>query len=157
MAGTARAVFAFGRTDQIMSALPRSGPQPAADSFAVGAALLARVGELERQSPVVLGVDDLHWCDPASSRALLSFLRRLRADVVLAVLTIRPHSIELLSAGWNRMLADASFVRSIRLSGLTAAEVRELAAPSGRELTIRAAERLREHTDGNPLYSGVVA
>ena len=130
-----------------------SAQGPSGDEvFAVGAALLAGLSALEERGPVVVVIDDLHWADAGSARALLFCLRRLRADPVLALLATRPHALEGLGESWARLLADGERVRHVRLSGLSAEEVRELAAVDGRELPGAAAARLQEHTGGNPLY-----
>jgi ATP/maltotriose-dependent transcriptional regulator MalT len=121
-------------------------------SLAVGARLLTAVGELGQHRPVALVVDDANWADPASARALLFALRRLRGDPVLVVAAARPRTMDRLGEGWARMLADRRLATVIGLSGLDAERVRELAAASGVPLPAVAAERLRAHTGGNPLY-----
>lgn len=131
---------------------------PSGDAFSVGAALLAEISALEERGPVVVVVDDLHWVDLASAGALLFWLRRLRRDPVLVLLATRPHGSERLGDSWARLLADADQVRWIRLSGLSPAQVRELAAMRGRHLTAESGTRLQRHTAGNPLYvSALVA
>ena len=66
--------------------------------FAVGAALLAGLSALEERGPVVVVIDDLHWADAGSARALLFCLRRLRADPVLVLLATR----RMRWTGWAR-------------------------------------------------------
>lgn len=129
-----------------------TAPGRGTDSFAVGAQLLGGIGTLEQQSAVIVVVDDLHWADLASSRALLFCLRRLRTDVVLVVLATRPRALDRLGESWRRLLADGERTRWIPLAGLTSAEVTQLAAASGWELTPNAGARLHEHTAGVPLY-----
>lgn len=129
-----------------------AGGGSGADGFSVGAALLAGVGALEMRGPVVVVVDDLHWIDAPSARALLFFLRRLRADPVLVLLATRPQMLAGLGESWARLLGDTERTRWVRLAGLTAAQVRELAAAAGRELAAEAGARLQQHTAGNPLY-----
>lgn len=41
---------------------------------------------------MLLSVDDLHWCDPASLRYLAYLVRRLDGLGVLAVATVRPQA-----------------------------------------------------------------
>lgn len=164
MAPDAQVVFASGdpaesRLDgglarQLLAGLPGPGPVTGSrDGLALGAALLAGIGALEEQAPlVVLVADDLHWADRASAGALLFCLRRLRTDPVLVLLAARPHSLGRLGGSWARLLADGDRVRRIRLAGLPPAQVVTLAAANGRELTAEAGARLQEHTGGNPLY-----
>src|SRR4051794_33924261 len=61
----------------------------APDERAVAAALLGLLAALSRDGVVVIGVDDLHWLDLASTRALAFALRRLREERVLFVATLR--------------------------------------------------------------------
>ena len=124
--------------------------------FAVGAALLAGLSALEERGPVVVVIDDLHWADRGSARALLFCLRRLRADPVLVLLATRPDAWK----SWAKLGAVAGrrgTVRHVRLSGLSAEEVRELAAVHRRELPGAAAARLQEHTAATRCTTSVLA
>jgi ATP/maltotriose-dependent transcriptional regulator MalT len=124
-----------------------------ADPFAVGAELLQGLGHLQERGTVMVVIDDMHWADLASAQALLFVLRRLRHDHVLSVLATRPGGLSRLGRSWQRLLADASRSRRIGLQGLSTEEVRALAASLGRDrLSVPAAERLRTHTGGHPLY-----
>ena len=78
-------------------------------------------------------------------------LRRLRADTVLTVVATRAEG--LIDPGWARFVAGDSRVTQIRLEGLTADDLIEMA--SALELGVlssRGAARLLAHTGGNPLY-----
>ncbi|HEX5195198.1 MAG TPA: AAA family ATPase [Solirubrobacteraceae bacterium] len=120
--------------------------------FAVGAELLSLLGSLQETGPVLLVVDDAHWIDPASAGALLFACRRLYADHVCALIATRPGG-DGRAGGWSRFLQDAERTRRIRLGGLDGHEVGSLAASLLRTpLSRTAAERLRAHTDGHPLY-----
>ncbi|MBV9817180.1 MAG: AAA family ATPase [Solirubrobacterales bacterium] len=125
---------------------PASGP---ANPFSVGAELLALLGSLQDRAAVLIAIDDAQWMDARSAAALLFALRRLHGDRVLVLIASRPESLEALGASWPRLLADGDRVRRIGLGGLSAAEVQALAGPA---LTAAAAERLRAHTEGHPLY-----
>ncbi|MGA8369503.1 MAG: AAA family ATPase [Acidimicrobiales bacterium] len=129
------------------------GPTVSADSFAVGAELLQGLGHLQERGTVMLVVDDMHWADVASAQALLFVMRRLRNDHVLSVLSTRPSGLNRLGRSWGRLLSDGSRCRWVRLQGFSTEEVRALASSLGRgRLSVVAAERLRSHTDGHPLY-----
>ncbi len=143
----------FGVAKQLLDLLPVSAlGADSADAFSVGSTVLAGISALEEGGPIVVVMDDLHWSDVASGRALLFCLRRLRVDPVLVLVAVRPRGLARLGDGWARLLADADRARWIRLGGLTAGGVRELAAARGWELTAESSARLQAHTAGNPLY-----
>jgi len=117
-----------------------------ADPFAAGARLLEAIDE---RPLTVFVVDDAHLADVESLSALTFALRRLQADRVLALLTTR--DADLLPPGLVR-LVDSEDGR-VRLPGLGVDDVADLAAASGHAgLPRQSAERLRQHTGGNPLH-----
>jgi predicted ATPase len=125
----------------------------ASNPFAVGAELLSLLGSLQDDGPVLLVLDDAHWIDPPSGAALLFALRRLYADRVCALIATRPGGDERGGPGWSRFLDDGERARRIRLGGLDEPEVRSFVGSLvSMPLSRAAAERLREHTDGHPLY-----
>ncbi|MGD9529635.1 MAG: AAA family ATPase, partial [Pseudonocardia sp.] len=122
-----------------------------AEPFTAGAALLHLLGDVQETGPVALVVDDTHWADRASLLALTFTLRRLHADRVLTILTLRPEAADRLPPGLLRFARDRG--TWIGLPGLTAEEIRELAGLLGRGgLSRRSAERLLDHTGGSPLH-----
>jgi DNA-binding NarL/FixJ family response regulator len=126
-------------------------------AFSAGARLLEILGSLQDEATVVLALDDAHWMDASSAGALLFALRRLYADRVLVLIAGRPDGLERLGPSWLRLLADPERVQRVRLGGLTTHEVGQLSGSLGAgQLTLAAAERLREHTDGHPLYVKVL-
>src|SRR4029079_1713467 len=67
------------------------GSQTAGDaSFAVLHGLYWLVVNLSAERPLMLAVDDLHWCDHASLRFLAYLARRLEGIPVLVVAALRP-------------------------------------------------------------------
>lgn len=152
--------LALGLVDQLWAGLPpdiapvrSSGDRGVPiNGFTVGAELLTGLGRLEERGTLVVVVDDVHWTDSASAEALLFWLRRLREDCVLVLLAARPDGLALLGDSWARLIADPGRARRLRLGGLTAGDVRQLAVRSGQVVPPAAGERLREHTGGNPLY-----
>ena len=68
-----------------------------AGSFAVTHALYWLVVNLATEGPVLVAVDDLHWCDPASLRALAYLARRLEGLPVLMVATVPAPRADVLS------------------------------------------------------------
>ncbi len=152
----------YGVVSQLVS---RAGPDPdrervallgdgsPASPFTVGADLLAILGALQDEGPVALFVDDAHWIDAWSAGALLFALRRLYADRVCVLIATRPLGSGEDQSSWSRLLNDAERVQRLILSGLDSREVVMLAGAEGHPaLTLAAADRLRDHTHGHPLY-----
>src|SRR6201996_517417 len=130
-----------------------SDPEPTATPFAVGADVLEVLGAAQTEAAVVVAIDDAHWMDAQSAGALLFAMRRLHGDRVLVLIASRPDPPARLGPSWARFLTDAERVQRIRLPGLSAAEVCQLSESLGLgQLTLSAAERLRDHTGGQPLY-----
>lgn len=167
-------LLAYGVVGQLArSAGPAGAPllaaveQPSApEPVAVGTCLLELLGELEAAAPVVLAVDDLHWADQESVRALVFAVRRLVADAVLVVLAVRDADPDADPAAENTVAELPESLRRIvsghqgdvvRLAGLDEGDLRELAGRLGiAALPARAARRLRSGTHGNPLHARAV-
>lgn len=132
----------------------RDASGPAIEPSAVGAELLRLFGNLQADDrPVVVVVDDLHWCDTPSAQAILFASRRLQRDRVLVLVSGRPTELARLGGSWASTVGGDHRTGRIRLAGLTADDVVALATSLGLgPLTAAAAERLREHTDGNALH-----
>ncbi len=145
----AETLLTYGVVDQL---LPGGPTEPGADPMAVGARLLDLFDQLQADGQVVvLAIDDLHWADRPSSRAVLFALRRLRADKVLAVVATRPGGLA--DPGWERFVAGDSRVTHVRLGGLSSGDLTDLASALGLgALSPRDASRLATHTRGNALY-----
>jgi DNA-binding CsgD family transcriptional regulator len=147
LAARARPTGSAAALDERITASPPASP------FSVGADLLGLLGSLQDEAPVAVWVDDAHWIDASSAAALLFALRRLHGDRVLVLIVSRVAGLDHLGPSWSRLLADSDLVRRVKLVGFTGAEVNQLADSLGfGSLTVAAGERLREHTDGHPLY-----
>ena len=128
------------------------GEGRAPDPVNAGVMLLELVGSAEQSGTVVLVCDDVHWADVASLRGLAFALRRLVAERFLALLLFRPEGADRVPDGIRRLVERGTGERIV-LSGLGAEAVADLARSMGAgELSPREAERLREHTGGNPLH-----
>ncbi len=110
-----------------------------------------RLDAVSTAGPVLLAVDDLHWADPESVEALLWLLRRTSGDRLLVAVATRPLVPEL-HTGWQRWVASRPPAVHIRLQGLNTDQIVELGRYRWPELSRELAERLHEHTGGNPLY-----
>ena len=128
---------------------------PGTDPLQVGAALLRTLDGLQLRRPLAVVIDDAHWADRASLDALTFTARRLRADQVVCVLACRPEGVDRLPRGLLRLVETTG--GRIDLEGLDTAAVRDLAVRVvERPVSAVAAERLREHTAGNPLHVGTL-
>ncbi|MDL5155505.1 AAA family ATPase [Actinomycetospora termitidis] len=161
----------LGVVDQLTAGLPPAvldryplvGDRRAgsADPTAVGGELLAALGAVGGEDPVLLVVDDLQWADDASVRALVFLLRRLRHDRLVALLGWRspdplggPPGRGDRDDRWERLLDSAPGAYRLDLDGLAPAELSELAAVLGRPLgSTGTAERLHARTRGHPLHA----
>ena len=126
----------------------RLGSSTTDSSFAAGLGLLEAWSRDQDDGPVAIVVEDLHWADAASSKALLCAAQRLDEDRVALIVTVRPGVRD----GWERLHADPERCCRILLSALTSEDVAALARAKGVELTPNQAERLHRHTGGHPLY-----
>jgi len=62
---------------------------PAPDPFLVGLAILGILSEAAEERPLLAVVDDAHWLDQASTRALAFVARRLLAEKIALVFAAR--------------------------------------------------------------------
>lgn len=114
-------------------------PARAGDRFAVGAATLALLAAYAEEAPLLVAVDDAQWLDGSTADALLFAMRRLVADPVAVVLSVRRGTASLL---------DGADLPVHELEGLDADAVRQLVAGSVSDALL---ERLHRGTGGNPL------
>jgi predicted ATPase len=155
------ALVAFGVIDQLLRTAGiskglllagRNRSLPPEEPVVVGAVFLEALEALEHEAPVVLVIDDAQWADVDSLRAVLFALRRLSSSRVLTLLVERNEDTTRLPDGLRR-LASGTTGRPLHLDALGSSEIRTLAAAFGVDgFTVRTAQRLRDHTGGNPLY-----
>ncbi|GID28793.1 ATP-binding protein [Paractinoplanes brasiliensis] len=128
---------------------------PAADTspHVIGGQLLLLLGELQKSGrPVAVIVDDLHWADQPSTRALGFVLRRLWSDRVLTLLATRP-VVDAADESLDRLLKSSDTATKVALGGLGSDEVARLAgAMIEGPVTAGLSERLHTYTGGHPLH-----
>ncbi len=118
----------------------RDGPQP--DVFLVGLAILGLLADTAREEPLLCVIDDAQWLDRASAQAVALAGRRLQADSVALLFSLREPSER----------DEFANLPELRLEGLSDADALELLASvvTGR-LDDRVAARLVAEAQGNPL------
>jgi DNA-binding CsgD family transcriptional regulator len=119
------------------------GPPTEPEPFAVSAATLSLLALTTERQPVLCVVDDAQWLDHASRDALLFAVRRLHADPILVLLTVRDgEPVEFRPPGIPELIIDgidpAACFRLMELSG-------------GSRPSAAIAERVHAATHGNPL------
>ncbi len=113
------------------------------DPFLVGLALLSLLSEAARREPILGLIDDAQWLDDESAIVFSFVGRRLGADRVATIVTMRD-----LPAAAGRF----DDIRRLDLGGLSPEESRVLlAAAAGRPVDEIVARQIVEATDGNPL------
>ncbi|MCK8678427.1 AAA family ATPase [Streptomyces lichenis] len=112
------------------------------DPFLVGVASLGLLAETARERPVLCVVDDAHWLDRASAKALAFLARRVSAEPVALVCAVREPS----------RLSELDGLPGHRLRGLGEADARALLAAAVRApLDERVRDRVLAEARGNPL------
>lgn len=114
------------------------GPGSRGDQLMVGLAVLSLLSELAAEAPLLCLVDDAHWLDHASARALLFAARRLQAEGVALVFGARD--------GF-----DPGGLPELRLAGLSPESSAQLLAERSPELGLPLRRRIMEESAGNPL------
>ena len=101
---------------------------------------------LSERDPVVLLVEDLHWCDPSSLELLGRVAERIVTQRVLLVTTSRPEFVP----AW----ATLDHVHSVILDRVTEHEAADLvnAILASSVLDDEVRRRIVERADGNPLF-----
>lgn len=113
------------------------------DPFLVAVATLSLLTEAGEQLPVLVVVDDAHWLDPASADALLFTARRLQADRVALLFSVRDEVATPFRPDGVPVLA---------ITPLDEASARSLFEDSaGAMVADDVADRLLAQSAGNPL------
>jgi DNA-binding CsgD family transcriptional regulator/predicted nucleic acid-binding Zn ribbon protein len=126
---------AFGMADPVAT-------EPAPQPFVIALATLSLLGEAAADGPVLLVVDDVHWIDTPTLGVLTFLARRLGAEPVGMVLSLREgHATPL----------DALLLSELRLRPLAASAAEALLDAAEPELEHTLRRRVLEGAAGNPL------
>ncbi|MFO7635667.1 MAG: AAA family ATPase [Caldilinea sp.] len=111
---------------------------------------------LHREHPLLLVLDDVHWCDAVTLEWLHYLLRQDAQAALLVVVTARSdelHDEHALHDLLNSLRRNAAVVEML-LEPLNEAETAELTCfAAGRSLAPALLERLYSESEGNPLFA----
>ncbi len=126
---------------------------PPAARFTLFESLASVVGTLSRQAPLVLLLDDLHWTDAGSLRALEHVLKSLAGQPLLVATGWRTHELPADDEVAERAAELAARADTVDLAGLAAPAVAALVADVvGQDLDGATADEVVRRTAGNPLF-----
>ncbi len=139
----------------LTSILPTPLPDPEQEKRRLFAALTRFFKEQASQQPVLLVIEDLHWCDDISLEFLLSLARSCVAQPLLLLFTYRNDEIQ---AGLQRFLAQldrARFSQELQLVPLTRSDVDGMLGamfdlPEGEQASLL--DLIYPLTEGNPFF-----
>ncbi len=136
---------------RILSGAAKSVSSPTY-GLAVAQALFGMIAEIAEGQPVLVAVDDLHWCDLGSLEFVLYLLHRLEALPVAVVMTSRPTVPDDARGAFDRISSHVN-VRAETLASLDEDAVAKLARASLKaRATPALAEACHASTSGNPFY-----
>lgn len=129
---------------------PAFDPAGADDGLAISHALLVVLAAACETRPVLVAIDDLHWCDRSSLRFVLYLLARLAELSAALLMTSRP--LESDGAELDAIVAHRA-VRMLTLAPLGRAAVKTLVGGAlGDEHAEALTDACLKATGGNPFY-----
>ena len=159
--GPAVAVAAGARRDRAAAAVAGrrwSSSTSASGREVLAAAVVDAIAEAARRDPLLVVIEDLHWCDPASLTVLRAVVDAVPALPVMLLLTCRDDPQEALSQVSDQLADLPAGVRRILLSPIGVDAVADLAGGVvGRTLSERDVRDLHARTGGNPFFVHEVA
>jgi DNA-binding CsgD family transcriptional regulator len=127
----------------------------ALEPVTVATAVRSLLGELSREQPLIVAIDDAHWLDPTSATVLAFALRRLRDQPVGWLGARRPGSPVALPV--ETLVAPETLTR-ITLGPLTLGALHHVVKGRlERALSRAALVRVHEASGGNPFYALEIA
>ncbi len=127
------------------------GSRKTPDHRAVGAATLSILRRLADDAPVVVAIDDLHWLDHATARALAFALRRLRSEPVALLASRRSHREA--PSPLDEALRDTTLVRVDAAPLSVGALERIITDGANAGLPRTTMLRIHHVSRGNPLFA----
>jgi ATP/maltotriose-dependent transcriptional regulator MalT len=139
------------RALEVALLLVEPGERPP-DPHAIGLAVLDLLRASAQEGPVLVALDDVQWLDPASLGVIQIALRRLRAEPVGLLATLRVGS-DVGSFELGRSFPESRLV-PLAVGPLSLAAVHDVLEDRlGLELTRPELARVHEATAGNPFFA----
>jgi DNA-binding CsgD family transcriptional regulator len=138
----------YGLLQQWGIELPRAADSGEPTIAAVTQALREQASIRADGHPLLLAVDDLHWADPESQRAVAGLLRRAAGDRLLVAVTTRPQE----HPAWPQWTTTPRQLVQVSLTGLSLEHAATLVRHRWPSVAPGTARALWQHTGGNPLY-----
>jgi DNA-binding CsgD family transcriptional regulator len=128
----------------------RSADAPRIDGASSVSGLHAELSRLALLRPVVVVVDDLHWCDAPSAAALVYLARRTMPGQILLVAATTPHSERHETGVVDDLMAEPT-TRALHLRPLPAERVSRLVHEQVPQPSSALIEACQSATGGNPF------
>ena len=127
--------------------------EDAPDALAIGLAVLDVLGILAREGPILVAIDDVQWIDPTSAGALQVAFRRLRAEPVRVLATLRRGPDVVVPLQLDRVFSPDR-LSMLSIGPLSVTAMHDLLADRvGLQLTRPELTRVQEATAGNPFFA----
>ncbi|MFB8274593.1 AAA family ATPase [Nocardia colli] len=130
------------QAEALTTALGMSDASGDPSPYLVGLAALTVLADAAADRPLLVVAEDVHWLDPASADVLAFVARRIEAEPLVLVGTLRD--------GSTSPLCDAGLT-AMRLDGLSEDEATALLDSSAADLPAAVRQRVRTEARGNPL------
>jgi DNA-binding CsgD family transcriptional regulator len=135
--------------------LPAPLPDPEQEKRRLFAALIRFFRELTGQQPVLLVIEDLHWCDDISLEFLLSLARLCPTRPLLLLMTYRSDEVQPELQRFLAQLDRARLSQELRLQPLSRSDVDAMLdamLPLNEVEQANLLERIYPLTEGNPFF-----
>ena len=124
--------------------------------------LVAFLGDIAEEKPLVLFIEDIHWADSSTVDLLAYLLTRLGSSRLFTVITFRPSELQLAQHPFLALKLDLQtrgVARELPLTFLSENEVRALLALKfpGSAFPPEVARLVHARTEGNPLFVSDIA
>jgi DNA-binding NarL/FixJ family response regulator len=142
-------------TQYLPGPLPAPLPDPEQEKRRLFAALIRFFRELTGQQPVLLVIEDLHWCDDISLEFLQSLARLCPTQPLLLLMTYRSDEVQPELQRFLAQLDRARLSQELRLQPLSRSDVDAMLdamLPLNEVEQANLLERIYPLTEGNPFF-----